>query len=100
MQGSFVQCCFTPTETVGIIRDGEPRTSTTSFTKLLRSDYVHRESETVRTVRDVEPRTSTTSFTQLLRSDYVHRESETVGTVRDVSGAQDVYHFFHTALEI
>ena len=30
----FFKCCFTPTETVRTIRDGEPRTSTSSFTQL------------------------------------------------------------------
>ena len=33
-----VQCCFTSTETVRTIRDGEPRTSTSTFTQLLNSD--------------------------------------------------------------
>ena len=31
------QCCFTPTETVRIIRDGEHRTPTLTFTQLLNS---------------------------------------------------------------
>ena len=30
-----VQCCFTSTETVKTIRDGEPRTTTSTFTQLL-----------------------------------------------------------------
>ena len=30
-----VQCCFTSTETIRLIRDGEPRTATSSFTGLL-----------------------------------------------------------------
>ena len=29
-----VQCCFTSTETVGTIRDGEPGTATSAFTQL------------------------------------------------------------------
>ena len=33
-----VQCCFTSTETVGAIGDGEPRTSTSTFTQLLSSE--------------------------------------------------------------
>ena len=33
----FVQCCFTATETVLTVRDGEPRTSTSTFTQLLSS---------------------------------------------------------------
>ena len=36
---AFVQCCFTSTETVQIIRDGEPRTATSSSTQLLTSGY-------------------------------------------------------------
>ena len=36
-----VQCCFTSTETVPTIRDGEPRTATSTFTQLLNSDYHH-----------------------------------------------------------
>ena len=32
---SFVQCCFTYTETIRTVRDGEPRTSTSTFTQLL-----------------------------------------------------------------
>ena len=32
-----VQCCFTSTETVRTIRDGEPRTATSTFTRLLNS---------------------------------------------------------------
>ena len=32
------QCCFTFTETVRLIRDGEPRTATSTFTQLLGSE--------------------------------------------------------------
>ena len=32
-----VQCCFTSPETVGTIRVGEPKTSTSTFTQLLSS---------------------------------------------------------------
>ena len=35
---STVQCCFTSTETIRLIRDGEPRAATSTFTQLLRSD--------------------------------------------------------------
>ena len=34
---SMVQCCFTSTETARLIRDGEPRTATSTFTQLLKS---------------------------------------------------------------
>ena len=33
-----VQCCFTSTETIRTIRDGEPRSATSTFTQLLSSD--------------------------------------------------------------
>ena len=32
------QCCFTSTEIVRTVRDGEPRTATSIFTQLLNSD--------------------------------------------------------------
>ena len=64
----FVQCCFTSTETVLIIRDGEPRTSASTSTQF-RVHYCFTSKETARTVRDGEPRTSISSFTQLLSSD-------------------------------
>ena len=35
---SFVQCCFTSTETMRSIRDGMPRTATSTLTKLLSSE--------------------------------------------------------------
>ena len=35
----FVQCCFTSTETVGVIRDGEPRTATSAFSQPLNSRF-------------------------------------------------------------
>ena len=35
---SMVQCCFTSTETVRLIRTGEPRTATSTLTLLLNSD--------------------------------------------------------------
>ena len=33
-----VHCCFTSTETIRSVRDGEPRTATSTFTQLLNSD--------------------------------------------------------------
>ena len=33
-----VQCCFTSTETIRFIRDGDPRTVTSTFTQLLSSE--------------------------------------------------------------
>ena len=56
------------------IRDGEPRTSTSTLTQLLSSDsswfvqFCLTSTSTVRTIRDGEPRTSTSNFTQLLNS--------------------------------
>ena len=43
--GTFSQRCFTSTETVRIIRDGEPRTATSTFTQPLSSEehYIYRE---------------------------------------------------------
>ena len=44
--GLLLQCCFTSAQTVQIIRDGEPTTSTSTFTHLLsslRSLHVHRD---------------------------------------------------------
>ena len=43
----LVQCCFTSTETIVTVRDGEPRTAASTFTQLLNSVrslllYVHR----------------------------------------------------------
>ena len=35
---SSLQCCFTSTETVRTVRDGEPRTATSTFTQLLSSE--------------------------------------------------------------
>ena len=36
-----VQCCFTSTETVQTIRDGEPRRSSSTFTQLLSSESLN-----------------------------------------------------------
>ena len=68
----LVQCCCTSSETVRTIRDGEPRTSTSTFTQLwvtLASSvllYVHKDHKAN---KDREPRTATSTFTQLLRSE-------------------------------
>ena len=88
------ECCFRSPETVRtIISDGEPRTSTSSFTQLLlpppwtlssKSSHTRTApelcprpffkccftpTETIRNFRDWEPRTSTSYFTQPLGSD-------------------------------
>ena len=34
---SVVQCCFTSTETIRLVRTGRPRTATSTFTQLLNS---------------------------------------------------------------
>ena len=52
-----VQCCFTSTETVRTIRDGEPRTATWIFTQLLGSallllSWCFTSTETVWLIRD------------------------------------------------
>ena len=36
----FVSCCFASTETARLIRDGEPKTATSTFTQLLSSDQL------------------------------------------------------------
>ena len=36
-----VQCCFTSTEIVRTIRDGEPGTATSTFTQFLSSERAH-----------------------------------------------------------
>ena len=65
-----VQWCFTSTETIRAIRDGEPRTATSTFTHLLRSvlQCYFASTETIRAIRDGEPMTATSTFTQLLSS--------------------------------
>ena len=74
----YVQCCFTSTETVRTVRDGEPRTATSTFTQLLSSTDIQIQccftsTETVRTILDREPRAPTSSFTQVLSSDELTR---------------------------
>ena len=63
-------CCRTSTETVRTLRDGEPRTATSTFTQLLSSADVQVQccftsTETKRTIRDGEPRTAISIFTRL-----------------------------------
>ena len=70
----LLQCCFTSTETVRTIRNGERGTSTSTFTQLVSSDtlvrlYCFTSTEIIRLIRDGEPRTATSTFTQLLSSD-------------------------------
>ena len=87
-----VQCCFTSTEAVGIVRDGEPSTSTSTFSQLLSSEFRNikvkcrfTSTETVGTIRDGEPNTATSTFTQLQSFVLQGRftSTETVGTIRD-----------------
>ena len=74
----FFQCYLTSTENiVRTVRDGEPRTATSTSTQLLSSECLNyffkccfTFTETVRTIRDGrEPRTATSTFTQLLSSE-------------------------------
>ena len=51
---SFVQCCFTSTETVPTIKDGEPRTATSTFTQLLNSEMHNIESRFVIRPSDIQ----------------------------------------------
>ena len=57
------------------VRDGEPRTATSTSTQLLSCNMsgsvqcCFTSTETIRTIREGEPRTSTSTFTQLLGSD-------------------------------
>ena len=50
------------TETIRTIRDGKPRTATSTFTQLL-VQCCFTSTETVKTIRDGEPRTATSTFT-------------------------------------
>ena len=65
---------YVHTETISFIRDGEPRTVTSTFTQLLNSEEFEfnvarfTSTETIQTIRDGEPRTVTSTFTQLLNS--------------------------------
>ena len=68
VNSSSNQLLYASTETIRTIKDGEPRTATSTFTQLLSSDSVSFKvasvmstdrtgTETTRTVRDREPRT-------------------------------------------
>ena len=61
---------FTSTEIIRTIRDGEPRTATSTSTQLCREQVqcCFTSTETIRTISDGEPRTATSTFTQLLSS--------------------------------
>ena len=87
-----VQCCFTSTDTIRSIRDGESRTATSTFTQLPGSEdclssiflYVHRDHKDY--YRDVEPRTATSTSTLLLSSVHVQccfTSTETIMTIMD-----------------
>ena len=76
---SSSMCFFTSTETVGTIRDGEPRTATSIFTELLSSEclssssmllYVPGDRRDYYSIRDGVPRTATSTFTQTLCSEW------------------------------
>ena len=70
-------CSVTSTETIRTVRDGEPRTATSTFTQLLSSESgqvqcCFTSTETIWTIRDGEPRTTTSTFTQLPSSCAFH----------------------------
>ena len=69
------------------MRNGRPRTATSTFTQLLRFvlPCCFTSTETVRTIRDGEPRTATSTFPQLLRFvlPCCFTSTETVRTIRD-----------------
>ena len=44
---SFVHCCFASTETTRLIRDGEPRTATSTFTQLLSSESTRKKTDSI-----------------------------------------------------
>ena len=79
------ECCFTSTEIVRTIRDGEPRTATSTFTAselcLKFNVALHPQRPYIGTIMDGKPRAATSTFTQLLSSEegfgsvllYVHR---------------------------
>ena len=59
--------------TITTIRDGEPRTATSTFTQIPSSELCSvqccfRSTETIRTIRDGEPGMATSTLTQLLGS--------------------------------
>ena len=70
-----VLCCFTSTETIRTVRNGDPRMATSTFTRLLNSGRTtirvqccrtSTETIIIRTFRDGEPRVATSTFTLLL----------------------------------
>ena len=75
----LLQCCFTSTETVRTVTDGEPRSATSSLTQLLSSEVF-----------------------VLLLLQCCFTSTETVRTVREGMPVQDVHLFFlfHTAPEL
>ena len=64
----YIPSHLTTRETIRTIRDGGPRTATSSFTQLLNTvlQCFLMSRETIRNIRDGEPRTATSTFTQLL----------------------------------
>ena len=90
-----VQCCFTSTETIRLVRDGEPRTATSTVTRLLSFDVwcsvqcCFTSTETIRLIRDGEPRTATSTFTRLLSFEVwcsvqcCFTSTETIRIIRD-----------------
>ena len=66
----FFLCCFTSTETIKLISDGEPRTSTSTFTQHLSSDV-----------------------------QYCFTSTKNIEFIRD-EGAQDVHLDFHQASDV
>ena len=92
---SRVQCCFTSIETMWTVRDREPRTTTSTFTQLLRSVFQCRftSTQTVRTIRDPRrsPRLSHSSCA--LFFNVALRPQRLYGPL----GTQDGHVDFHTA---
>ena len=70
MMWGLMSSAVKSTETIRLIRDGEPRTATSTFTQLLSSDVQCRftSTETIRLIRDGEPGMAISTFTQLLNS--------------------------------
>ena len=110
-----VQCCFSSTETIRTIRDGEPRTAPSTFTDTapelwsltVQVQCGFTSTETVRTIRGGEPRTATSTFTQLLSSDLLQFKLSVAlspqrpqGLLGKGRGAQDGQLDFHTAPEL
>ena len=105
-----VQRCFTSTEIIRTIRDGEPRAASSTFTQLLSFELLlvqccFTSTEAIKTIRDGEPRTATSTFTQLLSSEVVlfvqccFTFTETIRTISDGEPRMSTSHF-HTAREL